>query len=386
MRTRLLARGRGLRICACAALVAGLAGCTTTASSTVTVAGKTLTIYTSLPPGGGEPAQDVFDAEQLALQQTGSQLGTFTVRLAHLQGKKVSDNARTAIQDTSAIAYLGEVLPGASADTVGITNDQDLLQVSPTDTAVALTQATPAVPSSPGLYYEAQKSYGRTFARVVPTTALEARALIGEMQTLGVSRLYMTDDGSDYGKALALEMKDDAGAGITVVSSRAGANGIFYAGSDQAAVRSLFDQAAADDPTVKLFGPSALDDQAFASSLSAAAQHSLYISSPGFYKDLTASGQRFQTDFRSAFGHSPASQAIFGYEAMDSVLAVLRMAGSAANNRAIVVRDYLAIKNRQSVLGTYSINSSGDTSLDAFTVSRVQAGRLLPFKALADQG
>ena len=49
-------------------------------------------------------------------------------------------------------------------------------------------------------------------------------------------------------------------------------------------------------------------------------------------------------------------------------------------------RDYLALKNRSSVLGTYSINSSGDTSLVAYTVSHVVAGKLVPFKALQEQG
>ena len=34
----------------------------------------------------------------------------------------------------SAIAYLGEVDPGLSSQSLGITNAQDLLQVSPTDT------------------------------------------------------------------------------------------------------------------------------------------------------------------------------------------------------------------------------------------------------------
>ena len=66
-----------------------------------------------------------------------------------LHGAKPSDNARTAIQDSTAIAYLGEILPGASADSLGIVNDQDILQVSPTDTAVELTQSTPAVPGAP---------------------------------------------------------------------------------------------------------------------------------------------------------------------------------------------------------------------------------------------
>ena len=107
-------------------------------------------------------------AEQLAFNQSGTKLGKFTLRFVKLSGAKASDNARSAIEDTSSIAYLGELDPGLSADSLGITNAQDLLQVTPTDTAAALTQVTSTVPNSPNRYYESLGSYGRTFARVVP--------------------------------------------------------------------------------------------------------------------------------------------------------------------------------------------------------------------------
>jgi hypothetical protein len=61
------------------------------------------------------------------------------------------------------------------------------------------------------------------------------------------------------------------------------------------------------------------------------------------------------------------------------VLAVLREAGTAANNRSTVVRDFVSIKNRQSVLGTYSMSSTGDTSIAPFVFSRMQQGKLVPF-------
>jgi branched-chain amino acid transport system substrate-binding protein len=376
-------RLRAPRLAAALAAIAGLAGCTA-ASSSVTVAGQTLTIYASLPSSAATPEnQDVLDAEQLALQQNGSKIGNFTLRLAQVKGAKASDDARTAIQDTTAIAYLGEVAPGASGDSVGITNSQDLLQVSPTDTALALTQATVAVPSSPGLYYESSKTYGRTFARVVPTTLQEARALVSELPSLHVTRLYVTDDGSDYGKTIALEVKNALGESAAATVS--GADGVFYGGSSASGAERTFAQALASNPSIKLLAPSALAEQSFVSALSPSAQHALTVTEPGFFKDLSTAGQKFQTDFTAAFGHAPAPQAIFGYEAMASVLAVLREAGSAAGNRATVVRDYYSIKNRQSVLGTYSITGTGDTDLDAFTASRVRAGRLVPFKPLIDQ-
>ena len=186
-----------------AALAVGLAGCTAPASN-VSVTGTSLTIYASVPPhgAGGQQAQDVLDAEQLAFQQAGSQVGSFKLKLVRVDGNEPSADARTAIQDTSAIAYIGELTSGASADSVGITNAQGLLQVSPTDTAVALTQSTPAVPNAPNRYYESLSTYGRTFARVVPNATQEAKAQVSEMQALHVTKLYLTTDGSAYGAAI----------------------------------------------------------------------------------------------------------------------------------------------------------------------------------------
>src|SRR5436305_2254670 len=171
------------RLGACAATIAAVAGCAAQTTSTVTVTGTSLTIYASNPPGA-PGSQDVANAERLALSQAGSKAGNFTIRFVSLT-QMPSDNARTAIQDSNAIAYLGELSPGASSDTLGITNDQDLLQVSPSDTAIALTQSTPVVHGAPNNYYEQLKSYGRTFARVVSSGVGEARTQVTQMQAVG---------------------------------------------------------------------------------------------------------------------------------------------------------------------------------------------------------
>jgi ABC-type branched-subunit amino acid transport system substrate-binding protein len=221
----------------------------------------------------------------------------------------------------------------------------------------------------------------------VPDSGLEAKALVGEMQTLGVSKLYVADDGRLYGRALALEVTQAArSAGLTLVSSAAGADGVFYgASADSAGARasavSRLDQDSAANPSAKLFAPSGLYDSAFASALSSGAQGRLYVSSPGFLsKDLPVAGRAFVSDFRSTYGHDPAPQAIFGYEAMSDLLDVLGKAGSSAADRAVVVSDFRGLKDPpNSVIGTYSI-SGGDPSIAPIIFSRVRGGQLRPFK------
>jgi ABC-type branched-subunit amino acid transport system substrate-binding protein len=385
------------RTAACAAIAAALAGCSSTGSSSVSVTGKTLTIYASVPSQTADPAgaQDVLDAEQLALRRSGSPLGSYKIKFSRLASTSLSGNARTAILDKRTIAYLGELDPGASANSIPITNDQDILQVSPTDNALEYTQSTPAVPGAPKKYFaEAYRSYGYTFARVVPSSALEAQAQVQELRALGVKKLYVADDGSEYGAALADAVRTDAARVLTAAQGptsaaavrSSGADALFFGASSPVAAARLFNASAATVPSLKLLGPSALDNNAFASSLGPGARPSTYISAPGFLPaDLTAAGRKFVSDFRAAYGHVPAPRAIFGYEAMSAVLAVLHEAGASAGNRATVVHDFRGLKNRTSVLGTYSIQR-GNTTLGAFVFSHVEAGVLVPFKFVQAQG
>jgi branched-chain amino acid transport system substrate-binding protein len=363
----------------------GLAGCSSTTNSAVTVSGTALDVYASQPPGGagGQTAADVLDAEQLALKQIGPKVAgsNYTVNLITLDGKELSDNARTAIQDTKAIAYLGEIEPGTSQDSVPITNELGLLEVSPTDTAVYLTHTTPAVSDAPGTYYPSSSSYHVTFARVVPTTAQEAKAIIAEMSALHLSKVDVLSDGGPYGESIADEVKQDAsGGGLSVVSSPGTADAVFYGGNDVAAATKALDAAAASNPSAKLFVPSALYLDSFAAGLSAAAQKNLYVSSPGFTPSaLSSAGQQFETSFRAAYGHAPVPEAIFGYEAMSALLAALNHSGKVAGNRATVVTEFRSLKNPSgSVLGSFSI-SGGDTTLTGpFVFARARSGRLVP--------
>lgn len=388
MSRRLLKRGWLLVGCACFATVTGAASCSTSASSSSTsVTGNTLAIYVSAPSGTLSPeAQDVLAAETLAFDQSGHSVGKFTLSLVPSRRPELSDNARQAIGDTRTIAYLGELVPGSSADTLGITNAEDVLQVSPTDTAVELTQSTPAISNAPNRYYEALSTYGRTFARVVPTDALEAATVVAEMKSLGVKTVYVPTDGSEYGRALRQAFVSRApSAGLSVVSSDAMVDAVFYAGSSASGATEVFTGAASSNPRAPLFAPSALDLNSFATALPAAAQKNLYVSAPGFTPgDLPAAGQQFESAFKSSYGHPPSTQAIFGYAAMSAVIHAIQQAGSSATDRSTVVHDFFHITHLSTAVGTISIDKNGDVVFAGgapFVFSRVKAGKLVPVTA-----
>ncbi len=256
-------RTRGRAAGACVAIAVALAGCGTATSggnSVVTVSGRALDVYASQPPGAPTAAvTDTLDAEQLALAQAGSRAGSFTVRLIAVHGRELSDNARQAVEDSHTIAYLGELVPGTSQVSVEILNQQGILEISPADTAVYLTQAIPPVSSSPTSFYPGHTTYKETFARVVPNSEAEAKAIVGAMQAGHAASVYVTGDATSYGRALALEVSRAAkAAGLTAAGSAASAQAFFYGASmsspsARAGATRALDQAAAANPSLRLF-------------------------------------------------------------------------------------------------------------------------------------
>ena len=368
----------------------GCGGASTGGNSSVIVKGATLTIDLGQPVGGArsEPARDVLAAEQLAFAEfaeSGGKAGPYTLRLRTLGGRTLSDNARAAIADQSSIAYLGELVPGTSQVSVEIGNQQGLLQVSPLDTAAYLTQPVPPVADSVQTFYPGHITYHETFARVVPSSAQEARAVVAELQSEHVSSLYVADDGRRYGATLALEVRAAAkAAGLTLSTGLNSAQGAFYGGnlaspSSRAAATRFFDQAAASSPNIKLFAPSGLYDSAFTAALSPAAQQRFVVSSPGFTASkLPPAGSAFRAAFVSAYHRAPAPQAVFGYEAMKAVIGVLQSAGRNAASRAIVVTRFRTLTRTDTAIGNYTIKG-GDSSLAPFVFAHVRMGALVPF-------
>ncbi len=382
-------------LCTGVAVAALIAGCSTTSNSTTTAAataGGGLTVYTSVP--SAQP--DVYSGEKLALTQMGDKVGRFTITLKQLPAadsvKQITKNARTAIADTSTIGYLGESVPGTSGWSVPITNELGILEVSPTDNALELVQGSPVLPESrKSLYYPSQSTYGYTFGRVVPSAAKEAEALVAEMQALKVTKLYVTsqplpctdgDVSGCYGKAIARAVATDAAhASISVSSTPSGADGAFVGTNSPAYAATTFGTLSSSDPTIKLFGPSALATSAFTPS----DERNVYISSPGVMRMPSSFAAAFQT----AYGHAPTQQALFGDLAMTALLDALHQANGSADNRTAVISDFFALSNKTSPLGSFTINSrTGEIELPTPTIviNRFRGGQLVPFTAPATLG
>ena len=81
----------------------------------------------------------------------------------------------------------------------------------------------------------------------------------------------------------------------------------------------------------------------------------------------------FADEFIARSGRPPGEYAIFGYEAMRVVLDWITEADDGAALRRRVIDAFIAIRDRDSVLGSYSIYRHGDSTLSTDGVWRIAA-------------
>ena len=372
---------------------------------------RTITIYSSLPQYGPDRqvSQDMVNAIKLAIEENGGKAGPLTITYVALDSStreaaawtddRVLDNARQAVRDINAIAYIGDKDSAATALSLPLTNEGGILQVSPTSSYDGLTRSGGVRTGEPERFYPAAT---RTFGRMVPPDHVQASALVGYMKAEGVRKLALMGDRELDGGGLADQVSKAAAAqGITVVDkgrvdatkgdlsgtaadiAATGADAFLFAGDSSTGAARIVQAVGVAAPGMLLFEPSAAAEPSFLDEVTPAVKKRLRITTPTLPpRLLPAAAREFRARFRSAFGRAPAPQALLSYEATQAVLASIRAAGVKGNDRAAVNKAFHAISDRHSVLGTYSIDRYGDTSLRRFAGNTVRGSRLVLDKVL----
>ena len=382
------------------------------------IRGRTLTIYASAPLRGPSTVsgQAVINGAQLALDQMHSQIGEYRIALKVLDDATVARggwdpgqttiNVRAAVLDPTTIGYVGDYNSGASAISIPPLNRAGIPQVSPTSAAVGLTSSTlGAQPGEPQKYYPTGI---RTFARVVPNDRIQAIAQVRVQQAVGCASTYVLNDGEVDGAdaAQSFEVAAQAAhlhlAGVAMfvrgaTSYKALASGIakmapdcvmIAADTESGAVLLTTDLAAAM-PTVKIFGTAGLAESTYADPSQGGIPPSVdplvVLTSPTLgLNEYPPSARSFNAAYTRRFG-PPEPDAIFGYEAMSLMLDGIDRATASGTKPAVRSRVRTAIfrtHDRHSVLGTYSINGNGDTSLQRYGVYGIVQGHLTFWEAI----
>jgi branched-chain amino acid transport system substrate-binding protein len=395
-----------------------LAGCGRSASADNHVPGRRLTIYISLPFDGPSAiaSRAVLGGAEMAMGQAHARVGRYRIVLRAVNDATVasrgwdpgqtSANARLAIADASTIGYIGDLNSGASAVSIPLLNRAEIPQISPTSTAVGLTAGgDETTPGEPQKYYPTLK---RTFARVIPNDSIQAAVQAQLQVQAGCRRVVVLDDGDVDGldaatafgvaaQAAHLSLVDTyqfdprftSYASLAATVAHDGADCIVICALTQNHAALVTEQVAKALPDARLFAWSGLAEATYTDAayggISASLDSRTVVTAAALAADdYPEVGRRFLSAYSRRYG-PPQPDAIYGYEATSLMLdAISRATGDGRDDavRSEVLSAIFATRDRHSVLGEYSINANGDTSLDRYGVYHVISGQLVFWKAM----
>jgi branched-chain amino acid transport system substrate-binding protein len=306
---------------------------------------------------------------------------------------KCATNARLYASNRSVIGVVGTFNSGCAKIIVPILNRANpgpLTMVSPANTNPGLTKHWD--PGEPQKYYPTGV---RNYARVVATDDFQGPADAMWSKSLGYKKVYVLNDKQTYGFGVASTYKNAAKKlGIQVVGfkgwdakqssyealgnliKKSGAQAVFLGGIACNNGAKLMQDLKATDPGLKLQMPDGFSDP----NANGAVANGAYISVAGQPpKGLTGQGAVFVKSFGKQIGATPNPYAAYGAQAMDVMLNAVAAGGGdrAKTNKAVFGQ---TVTN--GILGTFTINATGDTNLTPITIYKQAGKNLIPVKTL----
>jgi len=316
-------------------------------------------------------------------------------------------NANKAAADKSIIGYLGTFNSGAAKLSIPILNQAGpLVMISPANTYGGLTTTVGAdVPGGePDKYYPTKV---RNYARVVTNDNVQGLVDANFMfNKLGAKSVYVLNDNELYGQGVANVFADTAKKlGINVLgnepidpkaadykalmtkistSNKGNPPDAIFVGMviDNNAAQLLKDKVAimGDNTKVKYMGPDGIQTQAMIDGAGATTAEGIYASVAGlaFPDALTDAGKKFVPVYDAKYGHLTAPYSIYGYEDMNVLLNAIETVcknGGDPTDRATVTKAVMSTKDFNGVLGTFSFDANGDTTLTDMTIYQAQGGK-----------
>ena len=267
-----------------------------------------------------------------------------------------------------------------------------LAQVSGSATAVGLTHDAPGSGEhEPEAYYP---SGARNFARVVAADDFQGAAAALMAKNMGIRRLFVLEDTTTYGIAIAEMVRTAAtDLGLTVAGTgrwryrqrdftrlanaikRSGADGVFLGGVQPLENQNtpISDLHRVLGRRVQLIAPDGFSDFSTLVREYGSAAEGMVISFPVVPPTrFPRSGREFAKEFEEAVGAPADPYAMAVAQATEVLLDAI--AGS-DGTRASVSRNLFRTRVEDGILGDFAIDQNGDTTAGGVTMYRIENGR-----------
>jgi branched-chain amino acid transport system substrate-binding protein len=309
---------------------------------------------------------------------------------------KCASNAHSYATNRSVIGVVGTFNSGCAKIEIPILNRANpgpMPMVSPANTSPGITTTGPgATPGEPGKYYPTGV---RNYARVVANDQFQGPADAMFTKSLGKTKVYVLNDKQTYGYGVALTYKDAAlKLGLKVVGfqgwdakqssyealgeaiKKSGAQVVFLGGIVCNNGAKLMQDIKSVDPKIQLQMPDGFSDP----NANGAVGNGSYISVAGEPPNkLTGFGATFVKLFGKQVGGTPNPYSAYGAEAMDVMLQAVAKSGG---QRSAASKALFGLSVTNGILGSFSINSQGDTSGTSITIYKQKGKNLVPVTTL----
>ncbi|HZO94919.1 MAG TPA: branched-chain amino acid ABC transporter substrate-binding protein [Candidatus Baltobacteraceae bacterium] len=418
------------RTAGAAVLAAMLAACSSTSSTSTTSAtsatgapsdaasavpaasGATIKIGMDFPLSGQDAAvgRPSANGALLAIEQAnaaGFAGGKYTLSAVILddtvQGKHDpaagAQNVKTLIADPSVLAMVGPYNSNVAKAEIPLTNDAELVQISPANTNDGLTTGDDAKKlrtAHPDV---------NSYFRVCTRDSRQGLALAQFARKLGWHKVYVIDDNETYGKGLAdvfdpsfqklggtvlghdhiTANQQDFKALLTKIKAQH-PDAVFYGGDVSTGGALLREQMADVGMSATPFmGGDGIGTSEFLKVAGPMANQTYYsIAAPDAAKLPSASA--FVAAYRKRFGSDIGAYSANSYTAAKIEIAAIEKAiaanGGKMPTRADVRNEVAATKGFASPIGTIGFDADGDTTAPILTLKKVQDGKPITYDQL----
>jgi branched-chain amino acid transport system substrate-binding protein len=371
--------------------------------------GPTAKIVSDLPLQGANRQQSLtmVNAIRMAIEERGGKAGDVnieyesqdnaTAQAGQWDAAKCAENAQQAAQDEEIVGWIGPFNSGCAQVEIPILNEAGLGMISPANTYIGLTKPSPD-PSEPEKYYPTGE---RNYTRVIVADDEQGQAGAILMQQEGVESVYILDDKETYGKGLADELQRSAEELGIQVAGREGIDGsasnfrslmnkiadanpdaIYFGGIiENGAAQLIKDKVGAgmSNDEVLFIGPDGIFLDEFISQAGDAAEGA-YVTFGGLpASELSPEGKDFVDNFEQKYDEPVQPYTAYAYEAANVMLDAIEKAYEEDGEvtREGVLREVFATEDYKGVLGTWSFDEDGDTTLTELSVNRVENGEFV---------
>jgi branched-chain amino acid transport system substrate-binding protein len=299
-------------------------------------------------------------------------------------------NADRAIKDPDVMVYIGTFNSGAAKISIPMLNRAGMVMVSPANTYPGLTKPGKGEPNEPEIY----RPSGRpNFYRVVPADDIQGTMGAEWAKKMGVNVAFIVHDRELYGKGITdvfrtraeqigirvagVEGIDVRAANYKALATKIKAENpdlVYFGGVTQSNAGQFTKDLRASGYKGKLMIPDGCVETAFIASAGPENVFETYATFGGLPADqLTGKGAEFVRRYREKFQMEPEAYAAYGYEAGRVALDAIARAGK--KDRLAILDAVAATRDFEGVLGRWSFDPNGDTTLRTMSGLVIKDGK-----------